>query len=70
MSQSSITVRARSQVALVGRAAFNLLFSFVAPQVGCVTSSRVIHLPVLFKHSRANKALGSDALTRAGQLKR
>ena len=70
VSQSVSTIRARSQVALVGRAAFNLFSSFVVLLVDCVTGSRVIHLPVFGKHSRANKALGSDALTRAGQLKR
>jgi len=77
VSQSVSTIRARASVAVSGRAAFNRLFSFVTPLVGCVSVLRVIHLPVFGKHSRANKALGSDATPRtscalvgAGQLKR
>ena len=77
VSSSVSTDRARTHVAVCGRAAFNLLCSFVAPLVGSVTGSRTIHLPVFGKHLRANKALGSDATPRtscalfgAGQLKR
>ena len=77
VSQSVSTVCSRTSAAVCGRAVFNPSFSFVAPLVGCVTGSRVIYLPVFVLHSRANKALGSDATPRtscalvgAGQLKR
>ena len=70
MSQSVITIRARSQVALAGRAAFNLLCSFVVPLVGCVMVPRVIHLPVFAKHSRANKRIKATAKSAAPYAKR
>ena len=70
MSQSVITIRARSQVALVGRAAFIGLRSFVALLVGCVMVPRVIHLPVFGKHSRANKRIKATAKSAAPYAER
>ena len=70
MSQSAITIRARAQVAVTGRAAFNSLRSFVVPLVDCVRFSRVIHLSVFGKHSRANKRIKATAKSAAPYARR
>ena len=68
VSQSVSTIRARSHVAVSGRAAFNPLCSFVAPLVGCFCAVGGVSVPVFFKHSRANKARHRDATKRSALL--